>query len=133
MPKVLKEEDYRALKDKADAYDAVAAVVAEAGALEAEAVTPEAVREALGRMVAGSGDVAAERDALQARVDALQAENEQLRSLPGAGTVTSQKPKADAPGGTDDDTLLAFARKHAGDTRAIVAEMKEQGYKPSKL
>lgn len=59
--------------------------------------------------------------------DNLQTENAELRELPGAESVTADKPAAELSAIVTDD-LLDFANKNKGNTAAIAAKMVETGF-----
>jgi len=140
--KFLKDDEFASLKAKADNYDSIVnAVVAGNDSLTAEDVTPEVIQAAIENV----GDNADE--ALSTRIteletevqtlndtvteltterDELATEAATLRELPGADSVTTVKPAAEASA-VETDTVLEFANKNKGNVLAIAAEMKKAG------
>lgn len=139
MTKILTDEKYRALKAKADGYDEiVASIMNNNEGLTAEDVTLDSIRELLNSgsqentsiadLKSELHDVTSERDSLRTQLNEMKEENDKLKNLPGADTVTKAKPHSDSGAEKAEDSLLAFARKHEGDTLAIIAEMRKKGY-----
>ena len=146
MAKVLKEETYQALKSKADGYDAiVASIMKKNEDLKAEDITLEVIQEVISSGADSDNaseitelktkleNITSERDTLKTDLTNLTEENTELKKLPGAKSVTDEKPKADTGAEEDEDAILAFADKHASDTAAIISKMKEANYKPVKI
>jgi hypothetical protein len=141
MTKILSSATYDALKEKADNFDKVInSVVAKNDDLKPEDVTLEVIEAAI------SSDV--EDPALQSAVTTLEGTVEQLNGqitsltterddlasqvaalsgLPGAASVSTAKPDAEASAVETDD-LVSFANEHKGDTMAIASKMREAGY-----
>lgn len=139
--KCLKDEEHAALKQKADNYDAVVqSILAKNENLKAEDVTPEVIENALNDADGDDAGTSEKINQLQSKADnlqeqlntvtgerdALQTEVEELRELPGADSVSTKKPKAEASAVVTDD-LLSFAQSNKGNTMGILAKMKEDG------
>lgn len=140
MTKILSTAAYTALKEKADNFDKVVnSVVAKNEDLKPEDVTLEVIEAAI------SSDV--EDPALQSAVTTLEGTVEKLNGqitsltterddlasqvatlseLPGAESVSTAKPEAEASA-VETDTVIEFANKNKGNTLAIVAEMEKAG------
>lgn len=140
MTKILSTAAYTVLKEKADNFDQVInSVVAKNDDLKPEDVTLEVIEAAI------SSDV--EDPALQSAVTTLEGTVEQLNEtitsltterddlasqvaalseLPGAESVSTAKPAAEASA-VETDTVVEFANKNKGNTLAIVAEMEKAG------
>lgn len=134
--KILGTDEYNSLKQKADNFDAVvAAVVSISIGAKSEDIALELITE----LIKASGNdengnaaelqlqlTAAERRAetAETRVTELEAENANLRNSPAdepAGVITTSDP------GAGDGDIADFADTHAGDTFAILEEMKKDG------
>jgi hypothetical protein len=142
--KWLKDEEHAALKAKADNYDSIVnSIVAKNESLQAGDVTVDVIVQAIenesapevdeasatrvtelegevGTLTTEVEELTTERDALQTKVTALS-------KLPGAESINTVKPAAEATT-VETDELLLFAKEHAGDTMAIAAKMREAGY-----
>jgi uncharacterized protein YlxW (UPF0749 family) len=141
--KVLKDEQFASLKAKADNYDSIVnAMIAGNDSLTAEDVTPEVIQAAIENEGDNADETLSTRitdletkvqtlndsvTTLTTERDNLQTEVEELRVLPGADSVTTSKPAAEAATIITDD-LLSFATEHKGDTAAIAAKMIETGF-----
>jgi len=138
--KWLKDEEYVALKTKADNYDALQTVDPVVETPEADEVIPEVV-EPVVNDEPETDQVAEQLTELQSQIetmtiqmnelvqerDALLALNSQLMDLPAVESVTATRPAAEASAVATDD-LLEFAMAHKGDTVAIAARLVETGF-----
>lgn len=138
--KWLKDEEHAALKAKADNYDSVVnSILAKNESLKAEDVTPEVIQSAIENegeqadetlsdriteLETTVGTLTTEKEELTTERDVLQTKVEALSALPGAESINTIKPAAEASAVETDD-LLVFATNHAGDTMAIVEKMRE--------
>lgn len=139
--KFLNNEDYNALKAKAEGFDKLVNTVVENGEnIKAEDVTAETIIEALQReeTPADSSDLqktidtlTAEKADLQTKLSAanqkatdLQSQLDELDTEP-AETETNIVSKGEQSGAEMD--IAKFADANKGDTNAIIAKMKEEG------
>lgn len=139
--KFLTDQQYDALQARANNYDTVVAafVAHSADTMEASDVTPEAITAVFDQNPP-AGAPASEVEELNATItqlqdqlqaaeaerDQLQTENESLRQLPGAESVSGAP--AVEPTAVVTDELLSFANANAGNTAAIAAKMIETGF-----
>jgi len=140
--KFLKDDEFASLKAKADNYDSIVnAVVAGNDSLTADDVTLEVIQAAIENEGDNADDLLSTRITdLEAEVqtlndsvtgltterDELAIEAASLRELPGAESVSTAKPAAEASA-VETDTVLEFANKNKGNVLAIAAEMKKAG------
>lgn len=139
--KYLKNEEFAALKQKADNYDAVVAgIVGKNENLKADEVTPEVIlggledggtdntelTEKITTLESTVGTLTTEKEGLETENAQLKEKVEALSELPGAESVSKGKPASEVTT-TSTDTVLEFASKNKGNTLAIVAEMEKSG------
>ena len=134
--KVIKENEYAALKQKADNYDAVvAAVVNKNPDISAEEVSLESITEIISAdsdadvnpdapLQVQLATVAADLVTANSRIAELETENENLRNSAG-GDPGDVKTKKEVSG--EEKTLADFANEHAGDTSSILEQCKKEG------
>ncbi|MDR2627549.1 MAG: hypothetical protein LBC40_05910 [Dysgonamonadaceae bacterium] len=132
--KVIKENEYAALKQKADNYDAVvAAVVAKNPDISTEEISVETVTEIIKSSSENHPDagIQAQLDKANAdlkvantRISELETENANLLSSAGdqSGTVKTKKEVT-----SEEKTLADFANENAGDTASILEKCKKDG------
>jgi len=142
MTKILSSSAYAVLKEKADNFDKVVnSVVAKNDDLKPEDVTLEVIEAAISNEET-AGDPAADTrvttlegtvEQLNGQITSLTTERDDLASqvaalseLPGAESVSTAKPEAEASA-VETDTILEFASKNKGNTLAIAAEMERLG------
>lgn len=125
MAKFLKQAEFDALTAKATNYDAiVSALVNNNESLTPEEVTPALIVNALTSDNEDVINLTSQLETASNRVIELEAENKELRRLPGgtpAPIASDGEPK-----GSEDD-LASFADKNAGDTVAILSRCVEEG------
>jgi len=140
MTKILSSSAYAVLKEKADNFDKVVnSVVAKNDDLKPEDITLEVIEAAIlsdvedpalqsavtnleGTVEQLNGTITSlttERDELASQVEALS-------ELPGAESVSTAKPDAEASS-VETDTVVEFANKNKGNTLAILAQMEKEG------
>ena len=141
--KWLKDEEYQALKTKAENHDSIVnSILAKNGSLKAEEITPEVILSAIENEGERADDTLSGRvteleqtiESLNSTVTELTTERdnlnlrvEELGKLPGAVSVTAEKADTEITSVETDD-LLAFATANSGDTIAIAEKMREAGY-----
>lgn len=130
--KWLKEEAYNAMKQAADNWNKLLnKVLADNPDMKAEDVTPDQLLEAF-----ESGGAAAELQEqltiAQGELTAKDTQIEQLQSdvaeLRGTPVVKKPTTKVDGEPGAGAEDIKDFADKHDGDTLAIMAKAKEEGF-----
>lgn len=140
--KFLKDEEFEALQNKANNYDNVVnGIVAKNENLTAAEVTPEVILGVINDEGGNDDSALSNRvTELEGTVETLTTTNEELTAenaelketvetlsdLPGADSVTTVKPKAEATA-VATDSVVEFANKNKGNTLAIVAEMEKAG------
>jgi len=132
--KFLKDDEYLALKTKADNYGiVVSAAVSVKSDLEPETATPEQVVEALSSAQENEDNATELQTQLEAanqraetaesRVTELETENKTLKGIP-AETTATVKTDADT---IEKESIAQFADKNVGNTAAILKQAKEYG------
>ncbi|MDR1436826.1 MAG: DUF1804 family protein [Candidatus Symbiothrix sp.] len=134
--KVLKDQEYASLKQKADGFDTIVAAVRKADPDTAEQeISAETVVEIINAVSETESDPdAALQSALDtataglatanARITELETENANLRESAGDDTGTV-KTKTEVSG--KEETLADFADEHSGDTSSILDECVKTG------
>lgn len=125
MAKFLKQAEFDALTAKATNYDAiVSALVNNNESLTPEEVTPALIVNALTSDNEDVINLTSQLETASNRVIELEAENKELRKLPG-GTPAPIASTGEPKGEVED--LASFADKNAGDTVAILSRCVEEG------
>ena len=131
--KILKDDEYNSLKQKADNYDSVVnTVTANSESLSAEDVTPDVIAEALNASTESDqaelqtqlNAAVARANTAESRVQALETENANLRSS-AAGEPAQVQTEGEPSG--ERETIATFADNHAGDSKLIWQKAKEEG------
>jgi hypothetical protein len=133
MPKILKDSEYTSLKLKADNYDAIVAEIVKANSnLTSEEITPEVITEAISKENEPNADIQAKLTDMETqlktanvRITELETENANLKESAGEQPA-GVKTKSEMTG--EKESLKEFADKNAGDTQAILAKAKEEGF-----
>lgn len=121
----VKDAELNALRAKANNYDAIVnALVKNNEGLTPEEVTSELIVNALTSENEDVVNLTSRLETATNRVSELEAENKELRRLPG-GTPAPISSSGEPKGEVED--LASFADKNAGDTVAILNRCVEEG------
>jgi len=139
----LSKDEFEKLTGKSTKHDALVASILKVNeGMKADDVTPEFIEEALTAsdnvkvdetLSAKVKDLESKVETLNGTVttvtkerDDLKSENAELRQLPGAESVSTEKPKAEASA-VQGNELVSFLESNKGDTAAIAEKIVAEG------
>lgn len=136
--KVLKDNQFNEMKEKAEKFDAIVAAITENSTdIKAEDITAELVIEAMTpsedandsskveELTAQINTLTTERDALQKRAETAEARVSELEGIPAEETVGGKTPKkSDAPESSLDE-VNTFAKSHANDLASVIEMVRK--------
>jgi len=134
MAKFLKKSEYDSLKAKADNYDLIVdSIVKTNEELKPEDITPQIIVDAFTESQTESS-VQDELDKANGRIKELETENstipqlqEQIKNLKGVAAEQPGAISSKSEVGAEPKTLADFGKENAGNTQAILGELKKEG------
>lgn len=130
--KWLKDESYNAMKQAADNWNKLLnQVMGDNPDMKAEDVTVESLMESIENGSAETGlqeQLTTAQDELTKKDEQIEQLQSDIAELKGTPVVKKPEAKVDNEPGADAEDIKDFADKHEGDTLAIMAKAKEEGF-----
>lgn len=138
--KVLKDNQFNEIKEKAEKFDAIVAAMTENSEdIKAEDITAELIIEAMTPSEDGKDSseveelttqintLTTERDALQQRAETAEARVSELEALPAEETAGGKTPKKSDMAESSLDEVNTFAKSHANDQISVIEMVRKSG------